>query len=457
MTADGSGLSPALRGDPLADATIAAILGPWNDAGPAAPQWQTIAQLNAEIGAWTDNAALANWRPAAATPPSVAAALRAFIDAAGALPDWADPQKIARAETLFMDISLMSCTLLFCASLPECYVIPDLAGVLHVAGQLEQRADYRIRSTAAMLFPVMMRGGLTTSAGGGVAQTLKVRLIHATIRHLMLRGDPATVSLDTVIVARMPEGPGMHKALYASGWNVARDGLPCSQQELAYTLLTFGYVFLRGLRRLGIGLAHADEEAYLHAWNVTGHVLGIERALMPASMREAKALFAAMQAQGRASSYAPDPRPALAGALMAVMQNEIPFPRLKGIPVLMTRRLCGRATARDLGLSGRVSLLSRFVFSAAMLIARAVDGVARLFVPDFSLSRLIGRLVGYQLMTRLLMDQTRPLKLPDALLNQVDATAQAWRADPKAPRWVNRLEARLTANHRHLARGGKTS
>ena len=65
---------------------------------------------------------------------------------------------------------MLSCTLLFCASLPECYVLPDLAEVLHTTGQLEQRTDWRIRSTAAMIFPVMMRGGLTTPAGGGVAR-----------------------------------------------------------------------------------------------------------------------------------------------------------------------------------------------------------------------------------------------------------------------------------------------
>ena len=107
------------------------------------------------------------------------------------LPPWADRAKIERAEVLFMDYGALSCTLLFCASLPECYVIPDLSAVLHAAGQLEQHTDYRIRSTAAMIFPVMMKGGLGQPDGSGVAQILKVRLIHATIRNLILRGAPA--------------------------------------------------------------------------------------------------------------------------------------------------------------------------------------------------------------------------------------------------------------------------
>ena len=54
----------------------------------------------------------------------------------------------------------------------------------------EAHTEHRIRQTAAMVFPVMMRGGLMSPGGTGVAQVLKVRLIHATIRHLVLRGTP---------------------------------------------------------------------------------------------------------------------------------------------------------------------------------------------------------------------------------------------------------------------------
>jgi hypothetical protein len=74
--------------------------------------------------------------------------------------------------------------------------------VLHVAGQLEAHTEHRIRQTAAMVFPVMLRGGLTDPSGCGVAQVLKVRLIHATIRHLILHGDPEQVS--GAVAARFP-------------------------------------------------------------------------------------------------------------------------------------------------------------------------------------------------------------------------------------------------------------
>jgi hypothetical protein len=445
-----------LRADPLADDTVARILGPWDKQGDNAAQWAAIATVNDQLTQWQTNGALPGWRAGAEVAPAIAAALEDYIQAGLRLPDWAEPAKIARAEELFMDMSMLSCTLLFCASLPECYVIPDLAGVLHAAGQLEQHTDYRIRSTAAMLFPVMMHGGLTDADGGGVAQTLKVRLIHATIRHLILRGNPsdAVRAGAPATVAPLPALAGqprsMQGTLYAHGWNVARDGLPCNQEQLAYTLLTFSYVFLRALRRLGLGLPAADEHAYLHTWNVLGHVLGIERTMMAETMEQAEALFTRMQAGGRVHPYLPDSRPALGAALMRTMENELPLRVLKPFPVLLTRHLCGPAAARELGLTGRVSLLSRALFAVSMGTIRLVDATARLFWPQFSLSRLVTRVVGYQFTVKLLMDQTRPLKLPAALLNQVGAVTAGWDQDRQAPRWINALEARLTGRRKRL-------
>src|SRR5690606_206411 len=128
----------------------------------------------------------------------------------------------------------------------------------------------------------------------------------------------------------------------------------------------FHYVFLRSLRKLGLGLARQDEEDYLHAWNVLGHMLGIERALMADSMARARQDFDGFQARGRLRMRQPDPRPALAAALMQAMENEIPLRIFKPFPTLLTRHLCGRAARVDLGLDRRQPLLSRLLFTGGM-------------------------------------------------------------------------------------------
>lgn len=442
-------MGPTLRADPVADDTIAAIL-----AGHHGSQWEAIAMVNRLLGEWQSNAIVSTWRAPEGTPAPIAVALEAYLAAGSQLPAWADLGQIARAEEVFFDMSMLSCSLLFCASLPECYVVPDLAGVLHVAGQLEAHCDYRVRSTAAMIFPVMMRGGLTSPEGSGIAQILKVRLIHATIRHLILRGNPAAAAASGGALEPL-DAPcrNVYDTLYNNGWNVAANGLPCNQEELAYTLLTFHYIFLRGLRTLGLGLPSRDEEAYLHAWNVVGHVLGIEDGQVPSTMEQAEARFNDIQSRARLSPYLPDSRPALGAALMKAMQDEIPLRILKPFPVLLTRYLCGNAARIDLALDGHVNLLSRLLFAAAMGLSRAVDGIVRLALPGFSICRMVTRIFGYQFTVKFLMDQTRPLKLPPAVLNQVDAAVRGWGNDPKAPRWMNALEARLAGRRADRAAG----
>lgn len=442
--------------DPLADKTIADILGDWpeGDVTVDAPQWARIDTVNRLFGQWKDNASLAGWTAQGeGVDDAMSKALNHYVQTALALPAWADARKIERAEKLFMEHGALSCILLFCASLPECYVIPDLSSVLHTSGQLEQNAEYRIRSTAAMIFPVMMHGGLS-ERGAGVAQVLKVRLIHATIRNLILHGSPQSAVAQLLAggagsiapQALLTQGgrQAMFHTLYARGWNLKGNGLPCNQEELAYTLLTFGYVFLRSLRRLGIGLRAAEEEAYLHAWNVVGHILGIERSLMVDTMEEGEALMARMQARGRAEPVTPDPRPALGQALMRTMEKALPWNIVKPFPQLMTRYLCGRATANDLGLTQPVPWSSALLFWGVLLVARAIDAVARRVLPRFSIVRALTRVLGYHFMSRVLMSQTRPLQLPTELLNQVDEVVHGWSEDPHAPRWLNRMEDRLT-------------
>ena len=468
------------QADPWADQTIATILGHWdepsitnNEAASAEiedhwrPQWQKLAAVNRVFSAWSSNTALQNWRAdGAGMPADVAVAIENYVQAAKQMPDWVDREKIARAETLFVEHGALSVTLLFCASLPQCYVVPDLSAVLQVTGKLEEHTEYRVRSTGAMIFPVMMKGGLTGGNGAGLAQIFKVRLIHATVRHLILRQSPQLLiaKMDTAKTLGGAEGRGevglvapldltspndtMHHALFVNGWDTEARGLPCNQEELAYTLLTFSYVFLQGLRSLGVGLPKEDEEAYLHAWNLCGHFLGIQRALMANTMDEAKRMFDDMQARGRKGQpVLPDPRPKLGSALMNAMSTVIPFKIAKPFPVLMTRFLCGSASSKDLGLNGAVSWASKSLFYAIMLVARLIDHTVRKFSPQFSMCRFITRVLGYQLITRLMMDQTRPLRVPEHLSSDMDVMLNRWGRDRLAPAWLNKFEGLLTTKN----------
>lgn len=468
--------------DPLADRTVAAIFNsPAHDLAALgldplasdAPLWRRIRVANALISQWQSNGQIANWQPKLSGLPeatvgeteTIVGALQTFLAEAHALPEWARADDIELAEKVFIDHGVLSCLLLFCASLPQCYVLPDLSDVLHAAGQLEAHTEHRIRSTAAMIFPVMLAGGLTTAEGSGIAQILKVRLIHAMIRHLVLRRTPedaiAAFERDEDVVAPPlaldAAQRDMYRTLFAHGWDIARDGLPCNQEELAYTLLTFHFVFIQGMRTLAVPLEDREERAYLHTWNVVAHVLGIRPELTQEDVASARVAFDLMQARGRADADKRvgilDPRPKLGVALMKSMETVLPLGLLRGVPSLLTKTLCGERVVRELGIDNRASAAQRAFYVVTFGFARIIDTAARLIWKDFSLAKLMTRIVGYHLLTKLLLDQTRPLRLPDRLLDDIETTVNQWSDDRKASGWLNRIEDRFTTTgHWHLPR-----
>lgn len=460
-----------IQADPLADETIAAILAHTDDAPSVLTedlQWQSridvLNKMNAAMASWRSNADIMAWRAEDALrfglTLETGAAIATYTAASRVMPAWADHKKILTAEKNFTVAGVLPVTLLFCASLPQCYVLPDLSAVLQATGQLDHHTDHRIRATGAMIFPVMMPGGLTTPEGAGIAQIFKVRLIHATIRHLILQQSPSQAlsahasaiamnAMHTIMPTVLPAHVNtMYGALLSRGWNITELGLPCNQEELAYTLLTFSYVYLEALRTLGVPQLADEEEAWLHTWNMAGHFLGIDRTLMVDEMHDAAALFQAMQARGRAlqrdTPVTPDPRPALGRALIGAMSGVIPFGILKPIPELLTRKLCGKQVSRELGLTASLPMLSTLLFALVLTLVRVIDSLARLLLPRFSISRLLTRVIGYQFITKLLISQTRPLRLPDNVQNQMHSVLANWGDDTAAPAWVNYVEDCMT-------------
>jgi hypothetical protein len=173
-------------------------------------------------------------------------------------------------------------------------------------------------------------------------------------------------------------------------------------------------------------------------------VLGVREDLLAATMDEADAMFRQLQALARAHPAQPDVRPPLGRALMNTMSRSIALPVLRQLPVPMTRWLVGGRTAREIGARRWVGLPALLLFHVGRLAILGFDRIVRLAIPDFSLTRMFTRVVGYHLLTRFLLDQTRPLGLPQELLGSMQRTVAGWQGDARAPRWVNRLETRMT-------------
>lgn len=194
--------------------------------------------------------------------PDLSTLLADYFETSGQLPEWVDPKMVAKGQRLFESNGPAIFMLLNMSSLPLCYCCGNGAQVLYDTGRLMALGNdvdplsRRLMETAQMIVNLLTPGGLNQN-GQGVVTIQKVRLIHASIRYFLKRGQTG------------------------SPWDVTRFGEPINQEDLAGTLMSFGPVILAGLKKLGAKITNDDANAWMHCWNIAGHLLGIDETLLP--------------------------------------------------------------------------------------------------------------------------------------------------------------------------------
>jgi hypothetical protein len=266
-------------------------------------------------------------------------------------PDWVDEHKLEIASAIWDENTLAVIGVLFAASLPECYLIEKGVPVLYRSEKLAESKyiHQRVYETCLMLDRVMEAGGIRTVNdyspnqqellvevlnelepegnwtpegvrvrrqsgdtamppalfeklekefherstrkrylwGEGYITAKKVRLLHASIRFMLQNPLQIPAHVDSPAQART-----LTEALsrLESPWDKEKLGSPINQEDMAFVLLTFGYLIPRGLERWGCRLDREKKEAFLHQWKVVGHIMGIREDLMTDNWDEAKAL-----------------------------------------------------------------------------------------------------------------------------------------------------------------------
>jgi ER-bound oxygenase mpaB/B'/Rubber oxygenase, catalytic domain len=247
-------------------------------------------------------------------PEGLPKAIQDYLAATVALPGWADMAKIKRGQQLFETWGLQIAICLFCASLPSAYAAADGVKVLYLTAQLDTDTRRRVMETGQFLINVLAVGSFEEH-GKGLRTIQHVRLMHAAVRKL--------------IEARSLQRPG----LWDPGW-----GRPINQEDLAGTLLSFSYVVVDPLRRLGVRVPKKDVEAYLHLWDVIGHLLGVHKDMLVHSKREATDLVETIRRrQFRASPEGQE----MTAALMKLLDEMTPFHRFDDTVPPLIRHLIG--------------------------------------------------------------------------------------------------------------------
>jgi hypothetical protein len=215
----------------------------------------------------------------------------------------ASSAQIERAQNLFALNGPEMLVALGFYSLPASYAAKKGVQVIYRTAFLKDRPVRRVFETTQMVIDVLTPGGLEPGGRGRVTVD-KVRLMHAAVRHLTL-------------------------ADATRAWDPALLGVPVNQEDLAGTLMTFSFLVLDGLKRLGIEIEPADQEAYLATWVSLGRLLGLREELFPVSVEEAEQLTRIIYTRQIAPSAEATQ---LTRALLDGMAGLIPLKSLHGIP-----------------------------------------------------------------------------------------------------------------------------
>jgi hypothetical protein len=153
--------------------------------------------------------------------------------------------------------------------------------------------------------------------------------MHAGVRYLIQK-DPR--------IARTADAPGPR---WAPDW-----GLPVNQEDLAGTLTTFSWSVITGLRSLGVAVTSEEADAYLHAWNVVGAMLGVREEMLVRDGDDAEALT--RRIRERQWSPSPEGRE-MTRALVGMLDESRPGRFVPGFSGTMIRHFVGDRLADDLG------------------------------------------------------------------------------------------------------------
>jgi hypothetical protein len=194
--------------------------------------------------------------------PGAPAVFRTFFDQVHTAPMWVDWETVDRGGEVLLRAGPLGGVVLALKSLVLGYTSPAGNKPLVFSGRLEQQAVRRLNETARFVQATITPGAMRPR-GEGWHITLKVRLIHAHVRRMILK---------------------------SGRWDDAAWGAPINQHDQAGTSLLFSVIVLEGLRQLGMRIARRDAEAYVHLWRWSGWLMGVDPELLPATEAEGSRL-----------------------------------------------------------------------------------------------------------------------------------------------------------------------
>ena len=239
-------------GDPDADAVIADLL---------ALEPPQVARL-IRAGVDRDTEALRD------APPRV----RDFFEMIEATPDWVNTDDFIPGVRMFHRNSSLILGAFVGGTLVEGFST-NIAKSFFITGRLRELAVRRLRQNNRQMLELFLPGGLERN-GDGWKLSVRVRLVHARIRHLLTDSDE-----------------------WDDAW-----GTPLSAAHMGFAITAFSARLVHHMRRLGCRFDDEERESFIAVWRYAGYLMGIPETILFRGEKDALEIYA----MGRMMEPEPD-------------------------------------------------------------------------------------------------------------------------------------------------------
>lgn len=198
---------------------------------------------------------------------------------ASKLPPWYDEKLAAKGSEFFAIHGFEISMILLMKALPATYCCAKGAQVVYSTGRLTDHSGNmkpftrRLMQTSKFILNVMAPDGYEKD-GSGIRSAVKVRTLHAFVRHF----------------------------LNDNGWDAEKYGVPINQEDYAGTMLSFSVFVIEGLETIGVKISQEEKEAYYHIWRTVAYLVGVEEEMIPTTYDEGAKLGHAILDDQKASS-----------------------------------------------------------------------------------------------------------------------------------------------------------
>lgn len=228
------------------------------------PADNLVATLLANDNVTTVNTMLKTWvHNSDPIPTGLPHGVGDFLAQAVQLPRWANRDMLKTAATFNANQgAILDLSYGMGSGMMSCLIPHEAKAVYYSLGGADMKS--RIAKTAKYGYDI----GSTNAyqpAGDMIVTSVKVRLAHATVRNLL------------------PKSPY---------WKPSADQTaPISQRDLLITWHSLATFVMRNLQKWGAKYTTDEATAYLHLWQVSAHMLGIQDQFIPATWDDAFAQF----------------------------------------------------------------------------------------------------------------------------------------------------------------------